>query len=400
MSRFVRPAVLVLLAVGLVLSTGRRVLTEVRRTQGRTVTVATFNVQTLFDGEYDGGEFSEFNPYTSDWNDAAYGERLEILATHLRAFTPAGAPDILSLQEIEGPDVLADLCERVGRGMYPHRVCAPGESAMSVCIASRFPLNAAVVHGLDVWPGPDDPAVGSLRGMLEVAVHTPGGVVRVIAAHWKSAREGREATAHLRRLAARAAARATESILKADPAARVIVAGDLNEEISEDSTILGPGGDAALRVVRLGAAASKRDIAAEDPPILYSPWSEIEGGSYVFRGRATRIDHLLFSTGFFPDGFGRHAGLPGAGGETGADGESPGGEPSLDGEPSPGGGVPILGRRAGRGRTRERREALVYGSAHLVTDWAGEDGAPARYESYARRGVSDHFALYAVLHAP
>ncbi len=356
MSRLVRFAVLVLLVAGLVVSGARRAWTELERRRGSSVTIATFNVQTLFDGEYDGGEFREFNPYASEWNGAAYRERLEVLATHLRGLTPAGPPDILSLQELEGPDVLADLCERIDRDAYPHRLCAPGESVMSVCIASRFPVRAAVVHGLHGRAGPEGLAEVTLRGMLDALVDTPGGPVRVIAAHWKSPREGRAETAALRELAAAAAAWAVRTRLEEDPGARIVVAGDLNEEVREDSVILGPGPEAALRVVPLGTFSSAQNAGAGHPtssPILYSPWSELDGGSYVFRGRATRIDHLLFSPGFFP-------GLA----------------------------VDHAERRSG---------GLIYGSAHLVTDWADDDGAPARYQAFARRGVSDHFALYAVL---
>ena len=392
MSRVVRFAVLVLLVAGLVVSGARHAWTAFQRRRGHSVTIATFNVQTLFDGEYDGGEFREFNPYASEWNDAAYRERLEILATYLRELTPDGQPDILALQELEGPDVLSDLCEHIGGDAYPYRLCAPGEAVMSVCIASRFPVTAAVVHGLDAGTESAGPGAVTLRSMLDAAIDTPGGPVRVIAAHWKSPGEGRAETAALRWLAARAAARAVHFRLRQAPGSRIILAGDLNEEISPGSMILGPRPEAALRVAPVsaapgsaapgstapgsaapvsaapgsaapGRASALSQTAPGDPPTLYSPWSELDGGSYVFRGRPRRIDHLLFTPGFFPGLAVDHADRPHADG------------PHVD----------------------RPRGGLIYGSAHLVTDWADETGAPARYHAFARRGVSDHFALYAVL---
>jgi endonuclease/exonuclease/phosphatase family metal-dependent hydrolase len=309
------------------------------------------NVQTLFDGRYDGGEFDDFNPLASTWSDAAYRARLEALGEALRQFTPRGAPDILALQEIENLAVLTDLAAAVGKERYSYLLCAPeapgaaGSTAMRVCVASRFPIRAASTHGLHA--ATEHP----LRSSVETQIATPHGSLTLVVAHWKSRREGRAQTAALRRLAARSTSRVVERRLSESATARVIVAGDLNEEIEPSSRILGPSPQAALRVARapagarVGAQVSAQVSARAGASALYSPWHSIAGGSYVYRGRRQRIDHLLFSAGFFDGG----------------------------------------------------AEGLVYRSAHLVDAWAGDDGAPARYERHLGRGVTDHFGLYATL---
>jgi len=343
----VRRIVLVLLIAAALSALGRRGVEALRRRLAGTVTVATLNVQTLFDARYDGGEFDEFNPYASDWNEYAYRARLRVLAEAVSGLTPWGPPDILALQEIEHSAVLNDLVDAIGGVHYPYALCAPGASTMRVCIISRFPFVTAQAHGLQAALD------RKLRPMLEVRVDSPSGPLRVIAAHWKSAREGRRATEPLRRLAARAARRRLDALFDENPAAQIILAGDLNTEIRryDDSHTgvsknevsaagppsLSPQPGAVLRVRTSPPAALTAGV-------LYSPWDELGPGSYAFRGRFQAIDHLLFAPSFFQ-------------GNTG----------------------------------------LRYESAHLSRDWAGPQGMPLRYESFRRAGVTDHFAVWATL---
>jgi endonuclease/exonuclease/phosphatase family metal-dependent hydrolase len=347
MSRWSRYIVLVLIVVALGVSLGRRALDLLRQKLAGEVTVATLNVQTLFDGEYDGHEFREFNPLASSWSAAAYRERVTVLAEAIESFTPRGAPDLLALQEIEDETALSDLATAVDAGHYPYLLCAPGSTAMRVCLASRFPILSARAHGLHAsteYP---------LRSFLEAHIDSPSGRLTIVVAHWKSARGGREETAALRRLAARSTSRVVGRLLKKNAAARVIVAGDLNQEIEAESTILGPSPTAALRVApapdggrHLDGNAARRNGELETVPVLYSPWPQLDGGSYVYRGEEQRIDHLLFSAGFFAPGV-----------------------------------------------TKD----LSYRGAHLVDTWARADGSPARYEHHSGRGVTDHFGLCATL---
>ncbi|NBC28635.1 MAG: hypothetical protein GVY29_01425, partial [Spirochaetes bacterium] len=289
MSRWSRYLVLVLIVLAFGVSLGRRTVESLRQRLAGRITIGTLNVQTLFDGEYDGREFREFNPLASSWSVAAYRERLTVLAEAIESFTSRGAPDILALQEIED----ADLATAIGADHYPYLLCAPGSTAMRVCLASRFPIRSARAHGLQ------GSSEYPLRSSLEAQVDTPSGLLTIVVAHWKSAREGREETAALRRLAARSTSRVVGRLLRESAAAEVIVAGDLNQEIETQSSILGPSPAAALRVLPLDENAAGRIGEAGIAPMLYSPWPQLDGGSYVYRGREQRIDHLLFSAGFF-----------------------------------------------------------------------------------------------------
>lgn len=380
MSRWIRYllAAVVVVLVGIAL--GRELLSLIREHTRREVTLGSFNVQTLFDGDYDGGEFDEFNPYASSWNDHAYRARLQDLAGVIRSLTPAGPPELLALQELEGADVLADLAAALGEGRYPYRACAPGPAVMPVCIASVYPFVELRTHalraeapaaahaaaGAPVLPAESPPA---LRSMLEAQVKTPAGRLRVLVGHWKSAREGRDETRYLRGIAALSVRRRIAGLRAEGSAETIVLAGDLNTEITgagpaPDSRwakgIVGRqplgSGDRAILPVRLdrlapgGGARTGGARPGEDRAgggareggdagfSLYSPWGRLQGGSYVFRGRALAIDHILVTEG---------------------------------------------------------RDGPVFAGARLVRDWADERGAPRPYRSFSRSGVSDHFALVA-----
>ena len=73
-----------------------------------TWTVASWNVQNLFDGIDNGTEYSEFDPEDGEWTDELYRIRLEKTAEILLSLC-SGGPDLIILQEVENQNVLEDL---------------------------------------------------------------------------------------------------------------------------------------------------------------------------------------------------------------------------------------------------------------------------------------------------
>ncbi|BCY08567.1 endonuclease/exonuclease/phosphatase family protein [Actinoplanes sp. L3-i22] len=121
----------------------------------------------------------------------------------------AAAPDLIVLQEITAanrPAVTAELGAR-----YPFQA-----NAGTVALFSRLPLSGTE---------PVDIQIGWTRA-LRTTVTTPSGQVRVYAAHLASARAGRTAGRN-RTLSALA------GLIRADPAPRLLLAGDLNTATSD-----------------------------------------------------------------------------------------------------------------------------------------------------------------------
>jgi endonuclease/exonuclease/phosphatase family metal-dependent hydrolase len=102
-------------------------------------------------------------------------------------------------------------------------------------------------------------------------------------------------------------------VLSGDPAADIVVAGDMNETLDEYArsgrkyqTALIPesaGAPARYATRSLFLAASPPGIGgAGDRLVLYDPWFEMaegERGSYVYQGEWQTLDHILLSPGLF-----------------------------------------------------------------------------------------------------
>lgn len=273
--------------------------------------LASYNVQTLFDDQLDGSEFSDFLPSANGWNSKKYHNRLRQLARVIHDLAE-GAPDILVLQEIENSRVLEDLDRYFLRDLDYKYVALAGADTLSTAVLSRWPFLHTQVHGVH-WEGT------RLRPLLEVQVEMPGSdQLTIYAVHWKSKR-GKEAqeTEELRRASAHVLAQAIAENLEADPQALIIVAGDFNEDIhefvhnqSEYHTAVMPASEmlswqeSGEKIIPLFVAYGT-DQGGLSPaesegevPLLYHLWEESEG-SYFFNGRWEKIDQILFSRGFF-----------------------------------------------------------------------------------------------------
>ena len=278
---------------------------------GRTVTVVSYNVQNLYDATDDGGEYREYTA-AGGWNEALYTAKLRALGSALRSAVPAGA-DLVALQEVEHAGAARRLVNlELSRQGYRHLVWLPDpRSATGPVVLSKLPVRR--VGALWVEGSPEQP----LRPILEVevalgeAVDAPS--LFLFNNHWKSRHGGAAETERYRRRAAALLVARLREIHAADPAADVIVAGDLNVSVDEYErrqrryvTAVMPA--AAARGTGMLAVTGAVPLP-EVPPALFSPWfayrdaGRLPGGSYRYQGTWETIDHLLLGPGLF-DGAG------------------------------------------------------------------------------------------------
>ncbi len=321
----------------------------------REIVVLSWNLQTLFDDRDDGVEFPGWSVSRGEWDTEGYRIRLRNFARAAVAAAPGG-PDVLVLQEIENRRVAEDLAALLP-GAWPCRIVSDGEgSALRCAVLSRFPAVEARAHSLDAGPGLRTP---ELRPLLEVVLDAEGTRLTILAAHWKSKVGGAGETEPARRAQAALAARRIAEILAEDPAAEVLLAGDLNENPDEWLRVGGAWPTALLPAGLVGAADFREDriLLAERPGdaglgpdglALWSPWPESGGFSYVHGDTEERIDHMLLSPGL------------------------------LDGR-----GLSFSGF-----------------SAEPPGDLLSEDGRPRAWDSRSREGYSDHLPIRLVLARP
>jgi endonuclease/exonuclease/phosphatase family metal-dependent hydrolase len=206
-----------------------------------TVRVATWNVHDLFDA------VDRVAP-PGDLDDVPSPTDVEAKVDALAAVLARLDADVVLLQEVENADVLGRLAARAG---YPEARLVEGRDPRGIDVAalSRLPLDGYVSHldeldsaGRRLWP----------RDCVEVHVRTAGRPLVVVGSHLSSALsdDGTRRTLQAARLRAIA-----DGIRAAQPEARVLAGGDLND--LPGSAALAPLlGDGAWREVADPGAAT------------------------------------------------------------------------------------------------------------------------------------------------
>jgi endonuclease/exonuclease/phosphatase family metal-dependent hydrolase len=275
--------------------------------------ILSYNVQTLFDDELQGSEFPEYRPDPEGWNSAAYHGRLRNLARVIRECCPGG-PDLVVLQEVEGPSVVRDLVRYFLRGMgYRFQACGRSEGfAFGQAVLSRYPILQA--RTLSACAGDS-----GLRPALELHIRTgmPGSSdIILFAVHWKSKLENVPGESEiLRRMQAHGLARRCAELLDSSPEVPIIIAGDFNESPGEfvrtaqrrfpTALVEAAEYEAWLQVAPISddphleplvlEAGRLPDGGADRDGRFYHFWglSGVGGGSYRYGGAWERIDNIL-----------------------------------------------------------------------------------------------------------
>lgn len=278
----------------------------------RTITVVTYNVENLFDAESDGGEYRDFTRH-GGWSEALYTAKLRAVGRALAAAERGGA-DLVALQEVEHYGAARRLVELELDGLgYRHVVWLPDpHNANGPVVLSKLPVRR--VGALWVGGGLEGGLERPLRPILEVEVALGSDAdapsLFLFNNHWKSKRGGAAETEVYRRRAAALLAARIEEISAADPAAEILVAGDLNESIDEYerqgrryATALMP---ASASEDAGGLRVTGTVPRASGPLELFSPWlshdAEAEPpGSYRYGDQWETIDHLLLGPGLFDE---------------------------------------------------------------------------------------------------
>ncbi len=238
------------------------------------ITIATFNVENLFDAA-DPNPDSPPKPTPSQ-----YEARLNKAAEAILAL---GAPTIIGLQEVENIGVLADLAAMAQLADYDYQpVLIEGFDSRGIDVGYLVRGDVASVDGFSSHPGPNE-LTSRPPLVLTTTVQLASGpqTITLINNHFLSLSAGEEATEPQR--AAQAAWNVTlvEQILADDPLAQVVVLGDLNsfyQTLPLDT--LQAGG---LRHVFEFALA-----AGEELPY-----------TYIFEGKTQALDHILLTEGLW-----------------------------------------------------------------------------------------------------
>jgi len=139
--------------------------------------IATYNVENLFDADYQGSEYKEYIPGKHNWN----ARMMEIKLNHTTEVICDINADILGLQEVENEAIFQKLIKRlhdVGCRYRYHAITHKKDGPIQVALLSRYPISKA--HEIQVSYSPH------VRNILEVEVRVEGEPLTLFVNHWKS----------------------------------------------------------------------------------------------------------------------------------------------------------------------------------------------------------------------
>jgi hypothetical protein len=215
------------------------------QSQAKVGLIAFYNLENLFDTiDTPGVLDEEFTPEgPNKWTGSRYLEKLDNMAMAISRIGEddgwSGGPAILGVSEIENRSVLEDLAAHPLLKASNYQVVhfdSPDRRGVDVGLLYRprfFRVTSADSYELVLQNERGERIY--TRDQLLVSGVFDGEPMHFIVGHWPS-RSGGEATTKPRRNAAAALSRhITDSLLTADPAAKIFIMGDLNDDPSDES---------------------------------------------------------------------------------------------------------------------------------------------------------------------
>ncbi len=202
--------------------------------------IGFYNFENLFDTlDTENVNDTEFTPagskhYTGEIYHDKLGRLARVVSEMATDVTPDGL-SMLGISEIENRGVLEDFVKERAIADRNYQIVhydSPDKRGIDVALlyqAKYFTVDTSHALLLEGLTYADGDTVFT-RNILLVSGHYGGDPLHVMVNHWPSRRGGEAASAPLRNFAAGRAKAAADSILAADPTARVIIMGDLNDD--------------------------------------------------------------------------------------------------------------------------------------------------------------------------
>lgn len=257
--------------------------------QGDELTVAGWNLENLFDTE-DDPKVAQDEDYTPQSPKKWTKERLEIklnnLAGVITKMNGGKGPDVLGVCEVENRKVIELLIAKLqplGRKYDIIHKDSPSERGIDCAIifdSAVFQLADSKFHHVDAE---------NTRDIVEAKLHRKNSDLHVFMDHWPS----RHHDESFRVKAGNVARKRIDEILAADPKADIILLGDFNDDITNES----------IRD-HLRTAASAENLPAGTMVDTLDHLRAAGKGTLVYKNKWDLLDHIIVSPGLLdPAGF-------------------------------------------------------------------------------------------------
>ncbi len=256
----------------------------------KVLTVATYNVENLFDLDNDGYEYDEYVPsYFSEWNEKNYKIKLQNISRVIKDINP----DILAIEEIESLQALKDLKSTLQReGVYYqyYQISDKKNTTTKIALLSKIPFvyakEVSVTSSL------------SQRNILEAKFLINNRELYIFANHWK-AKSGPESQRIV-------SAKALQSRIKEIGYDKnIILLGDFNSDYEEyikferKRKLNDTNGKTGINhVLNSIKQTQKADRTKYEEGSFYNLWYDTDEEnrySYIFKNQKEAIDNILIS---------------------------------------------------------------------------------------------------------
>lgn len=252
------------------------------------VKIANWNVQTFFDANNDGTEYSEFAK-SKTWGEEMYKERLKRLCSVIKKLDA----DIFIMEELENSNVLFDISNFLAgewnpRKIYRYACFSKNEGGAIGCgVLSRIPLQKMNLHSLDIRT--ENEKMPRTRPLSKIEIKLKEKTLSIFVNHWKSKSGGEEKTEKWRNREECVLSFFMSHALNEGKA--VFAVGDFNRDIND--FCVKENGNVLLR-------AWHGKLLGDEGLLVKSTWFDenenlIEPGSYYFREEWSRIDNIFYS---------------------------------------------------------------------------------------------------------
>lgn len=260
--------------------------------------VAFYNVENLFDYEDDpdnsgDDEFLPSGPYR--WTRAKYEKKLHNIASVIaqlgREAVPGG-PAIIGLAEVENKRVCDDLVARpeiADMGLEVIHIPSPDRRGIETALLYNPKLFRVTDYRAYRYPELDFRPDYRTRDQLLVSGTLAGEPFHVLVCHWPS-RYGGKTSDIYREVAAKLSKQIADSLYTADPSAKLIVMGDLNDDPADNSTakVLG---------------AKRRQAEVEERGFFNATWEPYAQGigTLTYQGKWNLFDQMILTRPLLDD---------------------------------------------------------------------------------------------------
>ena len=224
--------------------------------------IAFYNLENLFDtipGELQGTTDKDFSPTSpKHWNSKRYYEKVNNMASVIAQigdeYQQLGAPAIVGISEVENITPLQDLVKTDTLLRYNYQIVhqdSPDRRGIDVGLIYRPDLFTVTSTRSVKLSLADDPYFRT-RDQLVVSGMLMGEKIHIIVNHWPS-RSGGEKRSRPKRIAAGELCRSiVDSLQKAEPNAKIVIMGDLNDDPIDKSITVGLGAKNSIKEVKTG----------------------------------------------------------------------------------------------------------------------------------------------------